>query len=260
MKINGRGDIVKNVLDYIKSQQCEVSVYFKQLNGDKFFEYQSKNVMPSASTIKVLILAALFQKVIEGRVDLNNRIEVSEKDIVGGAGVIYLLDKNNSYTILDLAKLMIILSDNTATNLLIDLIGMDYINDYSNLIGLKDTSLQRKMMDFEKRKVGLENLTTANDLGIILEKLYKHEILNDHYCKLAIDIMKNQILRGGIDRFLEKKYEIANKTGELKHLEHDCGLVLGEEHDYVIAILTMGKENYKLKEILGHISKILIEI
>lgn len=258
MKINGRGDSVRKVLDYIKAEECEVSVYFKQLNGDKFFEYKSQNRVPSASTIKILILAALFQKVIEGRVDLNNRIEVNEKDIVDGAGVIYILDKNNSYTILDLAKLMIILSDNTATNILIDLIGIEYINNYAKTIGLKNTELQRKMMDFEKRKMGLENLTTANDLGIILEKLYKHEILNENYCELAIDIMKNQILRGGIDRFLGEKYKIANKTGELNHLEHDCGFIFGED-EYVISILTMGKENYKLKEIIGHISKMLIE-
>lgn len=258
MKINGRGESVKKVLDYIKSEQCEVSVYFKQLDGELFFEYQSQNLMPSASTIKILILAALFQKVIEGKINLNDRIMVDNKDIVGGAGVIYILDEKNTYTILDLAKLMIILSDNTATNILIDLIGIDYINYYGKTIGLKNTYLQRKMMDFEKRKMGLENLITARDLGIILEKLYRKEILNEYYCELAIDIMKNQILKGGIDRFLGEKYEFAHKTGDLKYLEHDCGLAFGE-HIFVIVILTRGKENYKLKEVIGHISKMLIE-
>lgn len=258
MKINGRGDSVNNVLEFIKSQPCEISVYFKKIDGEVTFEFQSQNVLSSASTIKILILSALFQKVIDKEVNLNDRLKIDKNDIVGGAGVIYLLDENNSYTILDLAKLMIILSDNTATNLLIDLIGIDYINYYAKTIGLKNTYLQRKMMDFEKKKMGLENLITASDLGDILEKLYRKEILNEYYCELAINIMKNQILKGGIDRFLGEKYEIAHKTGDLKYLEHDCGLVLGE-HDFVIVILTRGKENYKLKEVIGHISKMLIE-
>lgn len=132
---------MKNVLDYIDRLNCSVGVYYKELETQYMFEYNSDKIFPSASTIKVPILLALFNKVLKGEIDLNKRIKIQKDYTVSGAGIIYLLDENNTYTLVDLAKLMIVLSDNTATNIIIDLLGFEYINKYFKEIGLNETIL-----------------------------------------------------------------------------------------------------------------------
>ncbi|MCX7695547.1 MAG: class A beta-lactamase-related serine hydrolase [Caloramator sp.] len=248
---------MQELLNYIHSLECNLGIYYKNLKTQRVFEFKSDKVFSSASTIKVPILLALFNKELNGELDLNKRISLKEGDFVGGAGILNLLNKNNTYTILDLAKLMIVLSDNTATNVIIDLLGIDYINNYFKEVGLEKTILQRRMMDFYMKNKGFDNYTTARDLGIVFEKIYKKEILNSYYCDLAIKILKEQKLKGGLDRYIGEKYKIAHKTGDLKKLEHDCGIIFKEE-PIVIVVLTEGDENYKLKDVIGKIAEKII--
>ncbi|CDF57545.1 serine hydrolase [Thermobrachium celere] len=250
---------MKNVLDYIDRLNCSVGVYYKELETQYMFEYNSDKIFPSASTIKVPILLALFNKVLKGEIDLNKRIKIQKDYTVSGAGIVYLLDENNTYTLLDLAKLMIVLSDNTATNIIIDLLGFEYINKYFKEIGLNETILQRKMMDFDRKRLGFDNFTSARDLGLTFYKLCKKEVLNPYYCNLAIEILKEQKLKGGLDRYLGNKYEIAHKTGELNNLEHDCGIVFKDHKTFIVVILTEGEENYILKDVIGNITSKLIK-
>ena len=102
---------------------------------------------------------------------------------------------------------MIILSDNTATNILIDICGMDNINFTLKKLGLKDTKLRRKMMDLKSKNMGLDNYTSPYDMVKLLEVLNKNEEI--------ISIMKKQLCNNKISHFIEKKIDFAHKTGDL---------------------------------------------
>lgn len=127
---------------------------------------------------------------------------------------------------------MIILSDNYATNMLIDKLGIDNINKTIKNIGLRNTVLNRKMFDDKKASLGLENYISAEDISILLEKMYHKNLINKKSSEEMINILKNQRLNGKIPFFLQSikpKIEIAHKTGEDTNISHDVGIVFSKE-------------------------------
>ena len=127
---------------------------------------------------------------------------------------------------------MIILSDNYATNMLIDKLGIDNINKTIKEMGLKNTILNRKMFDEEKAKLGLENYISSEDIAYLLEKMYNKELIDEKSSEEMISILKNQRLNGKISFFLQNlkpKVQIAHKTGEDTNITHDVGIVFAKE-------------------------------
>ena len=151
---------------------------------------------------------------------------------------------------------MIIDSDNTATNVLIDLLGMDKINERINSLGMNNTKLQRKMMDFEAIKEGGNNSTSLKDMLIVMEGLYRGEIINKEISKRAIDIMKNQRDNSMLKRYITENVVVANKTGELDNLNNDVGIFYTKRADYFIGVFVhKSQNNQKAYEIIGKLSK-----
>ncbi len=203
------------------------------------YVYESRP-MKSASMIKVFILAAAMQQADLGNIDLDRRFVLTEKDKVGGAGVIFEYKEGTSFSLLELLKLMITESDNTATNLVIEFLGMDTINQYILDEGYIDTILQRKMMDEEAVKRGEENYTSVQDLGWFFLRLFDHQCVSVEYDSLMLDIFMQQKDTDGIPEALHDTI-VAHKTGELTGVYNDGGIVYGL-NDGVLIIMT---ENYK---------------
>ena len=221
-----------NIINKLKRIQGDVSFYYKNLITNNTIKYNEDKIMRAASTIKLTILVEAFKQIKEGKIKKEEIFITCEKDKVPSCGALNYMKENLKVTLEDLYILMIILSDNYATNILIDKLGIDNINKTIKEIGLKNTILNRKMFDREKAILGLENYISAGDIGYLLEKMYNKELIDEKSSEEMINILKNQRLNGKIPFFLQSlnpKIEIAHKTGEDTNITHDVGIVFGNE-------------------------------
>lgn len=220
------------------------------INGDQLF--------PSASIIKLPILLAGLIKAKNGEIDLDQVITIPESSKVGGSGVIQALSKNASLSIKDLLTLMITVSDNTATNLIIDLIGMDTLNDTFNQVGLPNTVLQRKMMDFTAMEKGKDNLTSPIEIIHCLKLLNGLNFtIGFEGTVIAREILKSQQFQNKLpERMDQEKITILNKTGELPAVEHDCAILEFRGRRVFVAVM-MDKllDQYSAKQLIHRIGK-----
>lgn len=234
----------------------EVGIYFEDIQTGEKISINPDRVFSAASTVKIPLVSLLFQKVSKGKIALNDIVELSEENRVGGTGIIKNLDKRYRPTVLDLATLSIIVSDNAATNQLVDLVGgLEEITKYCEHIGLINTKFQRKMMDIKAKAAGMDNFTTARDMGNILAKLVKNEIVSVDVSKQIIDIMKSQQFRSKLPAYIPAidtsdpadhhmkitpgTVMVANKTGDLDRIQHDIGIfILPNNKYYVLAMFT----------------------
>ncbi|MGH4138245.1 serine hydrolase [Clostridium sp.] len=252
--------MLKNmILDFMKDKNLKYSIIVKDLKSDKICSINDKEVVPSASIIKLFIMAKTFQLVKNGELNLSDRISINNKERVPYS-IIYLLDDKNTYTILDLITLMIIQSDNTATNQLIHMIGIEKINEFIRDLGFKDTILKRKMMDLDSRKLGIDNYTTARDVAKLLELMNKGQLINKNYSDIMLDIMKMQLDNSMMKVNLDEELIIAHKTGNLTNINHDVGIVYTKHKNYIFIMMTTDAtgDNYA-RDIIGKVSRIAYE-
>jgi beta-lactamase class A len=218
--------------------QCDGRVSVRiELNGEAI-DIKGNNVYSSASLIKIPILLEGFRQVEAGKLQLDRVYEVKDEEKVGGAGVIQAFHGQNSYSLLNLMTLMIIVSDNTATNRLIDIIGMDSINSCISSLDLKHTVINRKMMDFISLQQGKDNLTTAADIVACLRKIEDASFLTPDSREKILGILHHQQLLDKLPALIDhKEIWIANKTGELPGVEHDCAILKYKGKTLYVAVL-----------------------
>jgi beta-lactamase class A len=198
-------------------------------------------VFPAASVIKVPLLTGLFAARDEGRLDLGDEAVMQASDVVGGSGVLQEMHVGLRVTLRDLAHLMIVVSDNTATNMLIDRIGLEYIEAFLARHSLTETKLQRRLFDLEARKKGRDNLITAQEIVRVYEMLHRADFapLVPESCRECLDILERQQHSEKLPRDLPKTARIASKPGGLDDVSHDSGLIVPREGPpYVIAVFT----------------------
>lgn len=198
------------------------------LNEEIVYQFNEKQVYPSASLIKLPIMLYIFDQRLH---NLDTIIPIDEK--VEGAGVSPYLS-HTEYTVHDLVTLMIIVSDNRATNTLIEWIGIDTLNAYFLRNNLGDTKLQRKMMDTERRALGYDNFTSAHDIFHTLSYIRSHEQF-----EAMFQIMKQQLLKDKTLMYLtDETIEFGTKTGDFDHVHHDAGIVRYKDNEIIFVVLT----------------------
>lgn len=228
---------IRDTVASIFDGKAEYSLFFSCVRGQKCDLLIHENVsMRSASMIKVFILGYAMERVKDGALDLQEPVSLRNEDKVGGSGVLIGYPDGTELSILDLLRLMITESDNTATNIMIDRLGMDRINHYIAGQGYSESILQRKMMDFESAARGRDNYTSARDLGTFFTRLYHHQCVSPKYDTLMVEILKAQADDEAFPAALPDVM-IAHKTGELIGAYHDGGIIYGNR-DYVLVILT----------------------
>ena len=247
--------IEKVITDLLNSMDGEFSVILKDLRtGKVFFEKAADRQIPSASTIKILIMIEAFKRSLQGELDLDRKINVNDDEKVEFSLITEM--STVQFTLKDLILLMMTISDNTATNVLIDILGMENINNTGVALGLTGTVLQRKMMDFEAARKGKQNLTVPKDLVLLAEKLYKNQILSPDACGEMLKIMSTVIGRDFMIRDLPVDIRVAHKPGELDGLNHDVGIVYTDTCDYVLGIFATGlMDNISGRKYIAEISK-----
>jgi beta-lactamase class A len=200
------------------------------LNGDEVF--------PTASTIKIAILAELFRQAQQGRLQLTDTYTLQQSDLVGGSGISGALTPGTTrLTLRDLAVLMISVSDNSMTNVLIDRVGLENINALLDSLGLTHTRLRRKMMDVKAAAEGRENVATPRELMLLLEALYRGKVLNKQSSEDFFRLLSTP-KDSYIPRELPEDLRIANKPGELEGVRNDCGLIFNGSRPYILCAMS----------------------
>mgnify|MGYP004493881075 CR=1 FL=1 len=207
----------------------------------------------SASMIKLVVLAALFDKVAAGQIDLAAQVEVKASDIVSGTGTVQD-DGPGTYELQELTRRMIADSDNTATNVIVDLIGMDAVNEEASKLGLTGTVMARKMMDMVAADQGMRNRMTSDDAATILNLIASGELVNEQMSELAMSFLLQQTINAGLTDAIPVGVQVAHKTGELIQAEHDGGIVLAA-HPYVLVVMTEGIDNYLGVSVIADVSR-----
>lgn len=247
-----RSEVESVVSDYDNA----VAVSVVPLDGSPGFSVNGDKSFVSASMIKLLILADYLAAVEEGSVDPNAVYVRNSKDVVGGTGIIQSDAEGTTYTYDDLACHMIASSDNTATNVLIDLLGMEGINAEAASLGLGETNLRRKMMDLDS---GVENHITADDAASILARIANHSLASPELCIQAESYLKGQTDNEGLAEGLPGSVEFGHKTGSLDSVRHDGGIVYSDR-PYVVVVLTEldpGTANNVMSQVSGKLYEAL---
>ncbi|MGY8778598.1 MAG: serine hydrolase [Longimicrobiales bacterium] len=206
--------------------------------GDRF-SVQDDLLFPQASAIKIPILIELFRRAESEPDLLRKRIELTDEVRTAGSGVLQVLtDGGSALALEDYAIYMVVHSDNTATNVLIDELGMNAINALSESLGATQTLLQRKMIRPEESARGNENLSTPRDAALIMEKIATCDLpMSEASCQRVREIL--EIYKGGPIRTpVPSSIPIAFKPGGITGVSTVWGLVDVPDRPYVISVMS----------------------
>jgi beta-lactamase class A len=256
---------------------AKVFVAAKNLKTGKSVSIKGAEPVRTASTIKLPVLVEIYAQASEGKLKLDEELVMRQADMVSGSGVLRELSAGTKLKLKDIGNLMIVVSDNTATNMLIERIGADAVNARMDKLNLPRTRLMRKIrgdgkqlkaaegwskagMLEENKKYGIGS-STSLEMIQLLEMLESGKLAGS---KEIIEILKRQQYSDGIGRRLDG-LTIANKTGSLDHLRSDVGIVYTKAGPIAIAItvedipgIDYGEDNIGLL-MIADLAKLIVE-
>lgn len=225
-----------------------VGVAVRDLNSGDTFSILGSSVFVQASSIKIAILATLLKQDQDGRVHLTDSVPLPKSEFVGGSGILQYFDgAGEQLTIRDLAVMMIVLSDNSATNLVIDRVGIDAVNAFLDANGFKATRLNRRMMDSAAISAGRENFSTPDEMSRLLDALYHGKLLDKAHTEIALRILsypKDTPLGRGLPDGVPR----ADKPGVLSGVRTDSGIVLLAGRPYILCVMINQASNERAAE------------
>jgi beta-lactamase class A len=226
------------VTDVDRKLDGVLGVAILDLNSGQRLELRAGDVFPQASSIKVAVLAELYRQAQTGKLKLTDLYTVQASDLVADSDIMNGLTPGvTRITLRDLATMMVAVSDNSATNVLIERVGMDNVNALMDSLGLPHTRLRRKMMDLKAASEGRENVSTPAEMMVLLENLYRGKVLNKEMTDDFFKVLSTH-KESFIPRDLPEGLKIANKPGELEGVRNDSGVVFVENRPYVICLMT----------------------
>lgn len=234
----------------------EAGIVIKDLAMNWEISFNKEQLFPSASLAKVPIMAACFLASKEGRLRLERNVSLKSSDKLIGSGMLKNTASGTTFSVEELIGLMIYESDNTATNILTNMVGIDYLNNSFKAFGLKNTDLSRKIADYHSRDMGIENYTTCQDMAFILEKIYRRNLVDKNVSEKCIGLLKLQRITDRIPKYLPVDIVIAHKSGLERGICHDVGIVFSRKGDFLICVLTQHKDSNSIlsKELIAKIS------
>ena len=278
--------------EMIKTHHGKVAVYARELNSGHEIAIDADEPVQTASVIKLAILYNAMVDVREGTASWDEKLTLKPGDAVGGSGMLHFFDPPITVTLKDVLTMMVIVSDNTATNMAIDRFGVDAVNARVESLGLKNTHLYKKVMKpatgpmpTDQPKFGLGK-TTAREMAELIEDIgechlrhpvagaglppWGFEPMDDKdkaVCDVALGMLKDQFYRETIPRYLPNGGDqtVASKTGSLNAVRNDVALVAGKSGPMVISIFTWDNQDQSwtvdnsAEVLIGKVAKVIVD-
>lgn len=235
-----------------KSFGGRLGLMAKNLKTGQTLAYKSTEKFPAASVIKLPIMVEYFYQVAEGKLNPQQTAVLYDSNKWGGSGLLQYFQGRSEQKLIDAVMMMITISDNTATNLVIDALGRSHeeklaaVNRRMTQLGLKNTRLLNKLMSWKTKTDAIESIrygvgvATPEDMALLLEKMYTGALVDSATCQQMIDLLSRQFYNDMIPRLLPIEtrpgLRVAHKTGSVTGVRNDAGLVLSPQVDFAIAI------------------------
>jgi len=242
-------NIENTIKDLLTNFHGKVAIYYDDLKGN-ILKINEKEKYNAASCIKIFILIELFNQIVNGTIDRKAQLTYLKKHDVDGSGIMRYLTKGIELPVIDIATLMMIISDNVATNMLIDLLGIDNINKAIENIGCKDTKLYSEFKSVDDE---IFSETTAYDYCLVWKKLNNNELFSEKVTKQIIDIIKNQKYHEMVGDGIDKIYKdienpivnyIVSKSGKYLSIRNDGGIISTKYGNYILTVLIKDFKDY----------------
>ena len=227
--------------------------------GETFFSNEDE-IFHSASMIKLPVLSCLYLEAENGNIDLDTKYELKKEDVVEG-GILPEFHYGSIFTLRDLANIMIVVSDNTATNILIDFLGFEKINKHiKEYLGMEKTELVKKLM-IPAKSPDIFNYTCALDILRFFDMLYFGKLVSKKAAKEMLNILSRQMFIEKIPRFLPDYVFTANKTGEVSGTRHDGAIVKSNDFDFGMCVLTSKSDDVnKADDFISSLSRYFFDL
>ena len=247
-----------------------VTLFAKDLNTGRTVSIEPERAVATASVIKLAILFEALEQVRSGKANFSDRLVLKKEDQVQGSGLLLFMDTPMDLTLKDALTLMIVMSDNTATNLVIDHLGIQNIDARIQWMGLRDTYLYKKVfvrsadslpaaLREDQKKFGLGK-TTAREMAKVMERIYRCELgapgeaaqTGDlPLCTTAMRMLGDQFYRGSIPRYIDgwnapgagSGTAVGNKSGALDDVRNDVAIIAAKNGPIVISAFTFDNKN-----------------
>jgi beta-lactamase class A len=237
--------MVLNLETLSSSYPGRVSISLKDLRTGRTWTHNPDDLFPAASLIKVPIMISAFYKMKEGQLALDERIAISRRNRVGGSGSLKWQPDGAKYTVRELLVHMINESDNTATKMVLDRIGLGYVQQQFPRMGLLYTGIYEDGMSIKGGRVAHENYTTAREMSMLMEKIYRGEAVDKESSELMLEILKKpKAVASRLQKGMPSDWEIGHKTGLLRQACHDSALFFTPNGDYQMTVLTGDNRTY----------------
>ncbi len=245
-------DLDEAVATLAKRHKGKVAVALKNLKTGEEFYLNADEVMPTASLIKLPVMVETYWQANEGKVKLDTMLTLKKADKVQGSGILTPhFSDGASFSLRDAVRLMIVYSDNTATNMVLDQIGLPSTNARMEKLGLKDTKINAKVfradtrLDQERgKKYGLGS-TTAREMVQLLEMIEGGKVVSPEASKDMLDHLKRCDDKEKMTRFLPAGTVVAHKTGSVNASKTDAGIIYTKSGPVVVCVLTDGNEDQR---------------
>lgn len=244
-------------------------IYIESLTTKETLSHLPDEIFPAASIIKIPIMMAAFEAHHQGKFSMEDTLALRAEDLVGGAGVFQHMTPGTRVTVYDTIMLMMIQSDNTATNMVIDLVGKENIRKTMKSIGLKDSSFYNKLMTVPYDREG-PNEITARDVNTMLKTIATGSYTSVYACEHMIDIMKRQQDDSRLPARLPRSnsdvigaietWNLAHKTGTISGVVHDVGILYVQNQEVLVTVLSKHVDDYFGQMTIATIGKNLFEM
>ena len=216
----------------------KIGIAFQDMRTGSRLSVNGNSIFPAASIIKLPVMASVYSLADRGSLHLDQKIRFGDRDKLPGAGILQWL-RPTSYRLWNLCRMMISLSDNTATRLCVNTVGKGNVNRYCKVIGLYRTRLLDETALAEAPKVRI-NTTTPLDILKLLVRIEKGTGFSMNSRRQMLSFMLGQKYRFGIPRGLPSNVRVANKTGNLERVLHDAAIVYTPRGTYALCVFTKG--------------------
>lgn len=235
-----------------------VAIYLKDMKTGRTWTHHADDLFPSASLIKVPVMIAAFYKIRDGHLALDEKIAITRRNRVGGSGSLKWRPDGTKLTVRQLLVHMINESDNTATKMVLDHLGIGYVQQQFPRMGLLYTGIYEEGMSIKGGRVMHENYTTAREMASLMDKIYNGQAVDKVSSEVMLEILKKpKAVASRLAKGMPAGWDIAHKTGLLRQACHDSAIFMTPNGDYAVTVLTGQNRSYsQAKDFITKVAKV----